>query len=45
MRGGVKMFGNEGIAAIYEEMKQFNYQKEITPEIKSKAVGYLMFLK
>ena len=47
------MFEDESIAAIYKKMKQFNDRKvvrplkriEITPEIKSKALGHLMFLK
>ena len=53
MKKGVRMFGDEGIATIYREMIQFNDRNvvrplkkiEITPEIKSKALGYLMFLK
>ena len=53
MNKGVKMFGRNGIDAIFREMKQFNDRKvvkplkrhQITQEVRAKALGYLMFLK
>ena len=52
MKKGVEMIRNRGIAAIYKEMRQFSDRKvvlplakiEITPEVKLRALGYLMFL-
>ena len=53
IKKGENMFGDRGIAATYKEMKQFDNRKvvqtltkiEITPEVRSKALEYLMFLK
>ena len=53
MNKRVKMFGHDEIAAVHKEMKQFNDRKvvqplktvEITPGMRAKALGYLMFLK
>ena len=53
MNAGIKAFGQPGVDAIIREMKQFHDREvvkpicpsEITPEIKQRALGYLMFLK
>ena len=53
MNRGVKMFGKNGVNAIFKEMKQFNDREvvkplkkyQITKEVRDKAIGYLMFLK
>ena len=53
MRKGIKMWGEKGVNAIIKKMKQFRDRnvvnplkpKDITAEIKKKALGYLMFLK
>ena len=53
MKAGVCAWGQDGVEAIIKEMKQFHDREvvipllphQITLEIKSKALGYLMFLK
>ena len=53
MKAGVRAWGQDGVEAIIKEMKQFHDREvvkpllphQITLEIKSKALGYLMFLK
>ena len=53
MKAGIKLWGEDGVRAIVKAMKQFNDRKvvtpmlpqEVTPEVKAKALGYLMFLK
>lgn len=50
---GIRLWGERDVAAIMKEMKQFydrNVAKplkpeDITPDIRQKALGYLMFLK
>ena len=51
MKKGVKVFGEAGVRSIYKEMKQFHDREvvkpikpeDITPEVKHKALVYLMF--
>ena len=53
MKAGVCVWGQDGVEAIIKEMRQFHDREvvspllphQITPEIKAKALGYLMFLK
>ena len=53
MKQGLRMFGEEGYAAIRKEMQQLHdrkvmqpiNRKDLTPEHKREALGYLMFLK
>ena len=53
MRNGIKKFGKTGVNAALKELKQLHNQKvieprsamELTPEEKSAALAYLMFLK
>ena len=53
MKKGVRLWGEQGIEAVIAEMKQFHDRgvvrplpaKEITREMKKRALGYLMFLK
>ena len=53
MKAGLKQFGQAGVESIISEMKQFHDRdvvqplkpEEVTSAIKSKALGYLMFLK
>ena len=53
MKAGIKAFGQQGVDAVVEEMRQFHYREivspinptEITPEVRARALGYLMFLK
>ena len=53
LKKGVKMWGEKEVDAIIREMKQFHDRNvvrpikptDITPEIKKRALGYLMFLK
>ena len=53
MNAGIKAFGQSGIDAVMKEMKQFHDREvvkplspsETTPEMKRRALGYLMFLK
>ena len=51
MKKGIKIWGEKGVTAITKEMKQFHDRnvfsplklEDITPEVKNKALGYLMF--
>ena len=53
MKKGLKMFGEGGYAAVKKEMQQLHDQKvmqpvsrkDLSPEQKKEALGYLMFLK
>ena len=53
MNAGIKAFGQPGVDAVLREMKQFHDREvvepilpsNITKEMKSRALGYLMFLK
>ena len=53
MKQGIKMFGQDGINAVGEEMLQLHNRKvgkptprdELTPEQRKEALAYLMFLK
>ena len=53
MKKGLQMFGEGGYAAVKEEMQQLHdrqvmqpvRRKDLTPEQKREALGYLMFLK
>ena len=53
MKARVNMWGQEGVDVIIKEMKQFHdhavlqplLPSEISPKVKSTALGYLMFLK
>ena len=53
MKKGLKMFGNGGYAAVKKEMQQLHdrkvmqpiRRKDLSPEQKKEALGYLMFLK
>jgi hypothetical protein len=53
MRKGLKVFGEDGIAAVKKEMLQLHERKvmepchaaDLTPEQKKEALAYLMFLK
>ena len=53
MKKGLKMFGEGGYAAVKKEMQQLHdrkvmqpiSQKDLSPEQKKEALGYLMFLK
>ena len=53
MKAGIRAYREEGVKSILKEMKQFHDHEvvnplrpsEITPEIRNKALGYLMFLK
>ena len=53
MTAGIKAYGQQGVDAIVKEMKQFHDREvvrpllpeQITPDIKKRALGYLMFLK
>lgn len=53
MKAGIKAYGEDGIKAILKEMKQFHDREvvrplkptDITPDVKKRALGYLMFLK
>lgn len=53
MKQGLKMFGDDGLAAVKKEMQQLHDRKvmqvkgpsELTPEQKREALAYLMFLK
>ena len=53
MKKGIKLWGEQGVDAIITEMKQFHDRevvrpllpKEITYEVRKRALGYLMFLK
>ena len=52
MKQGLRMFGEEGYAAVRKEMQQLHDRKvmqpinctDLTPEHKREALGYLMFL-
>ena len=53
MKKGLEMFGEGGYAAVKQEMQQLHdrkvmqpiRRKDLTPEQKREALGYLMFLK
>ena len=53
MKKGLKMFGEGGYAAVKKEMQQLHdrkvmqpvCRKDLSPEQKKEALGYLMFLK
>ena len=53
MKQGLKMFGEGGYAAVKKEMQQLHDQKvmqpvsrkDLSPEQKKEALGYLMFLE
>ena len=53
MKRGIKIWGEKGVDAIIKETKQFHDRnvvnplkpEDITPDIREKALGYLMFLK
>jgi len=53
MKKGIKVFGQDGVAAVKKEMLQLHerkvmspkHAKELTPEQKQEALAYLMFLK
>ena len=53
MKKGVKSFGEAGVRSIYKEMKQFHDREvvkpikpeDIIPEVRRKALTYLMFKK
>jgi CO dehydrogenase/acetyl-CoA synthase beta subunit len=53
MKRGIKVFGEDGVAAVKKEMLQLHdwkvmapkQAKELTPEQKKEALAYLMFLK
>ena len=53
MKKGLQMFGEGGYAAVKQEMQQLHdrqvmqpvRRKDLTPEQKREALGYLMFLK
>jgi hypothetical protein len=53
MRKGLKVFGEDGVAAVKKEMLQLHERKvmepchaaDLTPEQKKEALAYLMFLK
>jgi hypothetical protein len=53
MKKGIKVFGQDGIAAVKKEMLQLQdrkvmspkHTKDLTPEQKQEALAYLMFLK
>ena len=53
MKQGLRMFGEEGYAAVRKEMQQLHdrkvmqpiNRKDLTPAQKREALGYLMFLK
>ena len=53
MKKGLKMFGEGGYAAVKKEVQQLHnrkvmqpvHQKDLSPEQKREALGYLMFLK
>ena len=53
MKAGIRAFGEAGVRSILKEMKQFHDREvvrpllpsEVTPDIKRRALGYLVFLK
>ena len=53
MKRGIKLFGEDGVAAVQKEMQQLHdwkvmaakHSAELTPEQKKEALAYLMFLK
>jgi hypothetical protein len=53
MKKRIKLFGQDGVAAVKKEMLQLHerqvmapkHVKELTPEQKQEALAYLMFLK
>ena len=53
MEKGLRVFGEEGYAAVKKEMQQLHdrkvmqpiNRKDLTPAQKREALGYLMFLK
>ena len=53
MKAGIKAFGQKGVNAVVKEMQQFHDREvvtplephDITPEVRKRALGYLMFLK
>jgi hypothetical protein len=54
MKKGIKLFGEDGVAAVKKEMKQLYDRKEVMEpkhgaglmnEQKKEALAYLMFLK
>ena len=53
MKRGIKLFREDGVAAVRKEMQQLHDRKlmaakhsdELTPEQKKEALAYLMFLK
>ena len=53
MKKGLRVFGEEGYAAVKKEMQQLHDRKvmqpinckDLTPAQKREALGYLMFLK
>ena len=53
MKKGLKMFGEGGYAAVKQEMQQLHdrkvmqpvWRKDLSPEQKREALGYLMLLK
>jgi hypothetical protein len=53
MKKGIKVFGQDGVAAVKKEMLQLHerkvmspkHAKELSPEQKQEALAYLMFLK
>jgi hypothetical protein len=53
MKRGIKLFGDDGVKAVTEELKQLHdrevmkvkQRKDLTPEQRRDALAYLMFLK
>ena len=53
VRAGLKIFGEDGVKAVLKELRQIHERqvvvpllpKEVTPDMKRKALPYLMFLK
>jgi hypothetical protein len=53
LKRGLKVFGDDGVAAVKKEMLQLHDRKvmapkhvtDLTPEQKREALAYLMFLK
>ena len=53
MTAGIKLYGTKGVESILKETKKFHDRevvkllnpKDITPDIRARVLGYLMFLK
>ena len=53
LKQGLKVFGDKGVEAVQKEMTQLHerkvmrpkHKRELTPEQRREALGYLMFLK